>query len=447
MFAFAPSAEASRKVLRDEGHADATTVAELLVNEKLQKQIAGNVVWIDEAGQLGTKQLRRVFDLAQEHNARVILSGDWRQHGSVERGGILRLLETHGGLRPATVKTIRRQDGKYKEAVAAIAEGNIEAGFNQLDQLQWVREIPDQETRDATIAKDFVAALAEPGSEVDKALVIAPTHREAEHLTQAIRVRLVRDGLLEKESQQVLKLTPLHLTEAQRSDAAQFHAGDVIVFHQNAPGHKKGERMTVGDAVPESLLSLAPRFSVYRPATMEVAPGEQIRFTAGGTTVDGKHRINNGATARVKGFTPEGALILTNGWQIARDFGHVSHGYVQTSHSSQGRTVKRVFIAESAESFRAASREQFYVSVSRGRQEMRLYTDNKLALRQAIQESSQKMTASEFVHGLSPLAERRRRHAIQNRKGVQKRGRQSHSVDQKKNVELNPRKERVYGKL
>lgn len=37
VFTFAPSAEASRKVLRDEGFASATTVAELLINDKLQQ--------------------------------------------------------------------------------------------------------------------------------------------------------------------------------------------------------------------------------------------------------------------------------------------------------------------------------------------------------------------------------------------------------------------------
>ena len=46
-------------------------------------------VWIDEAGPLDTKQLREVFGLAEKLDARVILSGDRRQHGSVERGAAL----------------------------------------------------------------------------------------------------------------------------------------------------------------------------------------------------------------------------------------------------------------------------------------------------------------------------------------------------------------------
>ena len=58
VFTFAPSAEASRKVLREEGFETATTVAELLVNEKLQAATKDHVIWIDEASLLGSRQLR-----------------------------------------------------------------------------------------------------------------------------------------------------------------------------------------------------------------------------------------------------------------------------------------------------------------------------------------------------------------------------------------------------
>ena len=58
--------------------------------------------------------------------------------------------------------------------------------------------------------------------------------------------------------------------------------------------------------------------------------------------------------------------------------------------------MQDVFISESAESFAAASREQLYVSASRGKQSARLYTDSKSDLRAAIQTSKANMTASEL---------------------------------------------------
>jgi conjugative relaxase-like TrwC/TraI family protein len=82
----APSADASRGVLRKEGFSNADTVARFLVDREMQQTARGQVLWIDEAGLLGTKTLRQVFAAAEQNDCRVILSGDPRQHGSVAGG-------------------------------------------------------------------------------------------------------------------------------------------------------------------------------------------------------------------------------------------------------------------------------------------------------------------------------------------------------------------------
>ena len=52
----------------------------------------------------------------------------------------------------------------------------------------------------------------------------------------------------------------------------------MIVFHQNAKGFTKGDRLTVADpaAVP---IELADRFSLYRPEAIAPAKHDRIRFT------------------------------------------------------------------------------------------------------------------------------------------------------------------------
>ncbi len=64
VFPFAPSADASRGTLRSDGFNDAETVATLLTNDKLQQQIAGQVIWVDEAGRLSVKAMTEIFALA-----------------------------------------------------------------------------------------------------------------------------------------------------------------------------------------------------------------------------------------------------------------------------------------------------------------------------------------------------------------------------------------------
>jgi len=71
--------------------------------------------------------------------------------------------------------------------------------------------------------------------------------------------------------------------------------------------------------------------------------GDRVRITAGGKTKDGNHRLSNGSLMTVAGFTKRGDIIVDHGWVIDRHFGHLSHGYVVTSHASQGVTVDKVF--------------------------------------------------------------------------------------------------------
>jgi ATP-dependent exoDNAse (exonuclease V) alpha subunit len=144
----------------------------------------------------------------------------------------------------------------------------------------------------------------------------------------------------------------------------------------------------------------AASFQAFRSRTLSFAAGDRVRITRNGQTADaGKHRLNNGALYRIKRFDERGNIVLENGWTIGRDYGHLDHGYVVTSHASQGRTVEEVFVGQSSDSFPASSREQFYVSVSRAKKKVTIYTDDKEALREAVSQSDERLSATEFVNG------------------------------------------------
>jgi len=78
---------------------------------------------------------------------------------------------------------------------------------------------------------------------------------------------------------------------------------------------------------------------------------------------------------------------------------------VVTSHASQGKSVERVLIGQSSQSFPASSREQFYVSVSRGTDQVTVYTDDKEALLEAVSHSDNRLAATELLAD-RPLRER-----------------------------------------
>ena len=390
VFAFAPSADASRVTLRQDGFQDADTVARLLIDEKLQEQIKGQVILIDEAGLLGTVTTSKVFDLAEKLDARVICSGDRRQHGSVERGAALRLLEEEAGLVPAEIREIQRQKGDYKHAVECLSDGRTEEGFNALDRLGWVREVPDEE-RHLVLAREYTDAI-ENGK---TALVVSPTIYEGERISATIRGRLQDLGHVSREEQQVSILSKVDMTEAEKADATSYLPEYVIEYHQNAKGHRKGERLVVGEATPS--LDQSSRFQAFIPRQMALARGDLIRVTQNGKTADGKHTLNNKSQYRVSGFDDRGNILLENGWKIAHDFSHITYGYVLTSFASQGKTVDRVFVGQSAASFAASSREQFYVSASRAREQVTVYTDDKESLLSAVNRSDERLTATELT--------------------------------------------------
>ncbi len=82
---------------------------------------------------------------------------------------------------------------------------------------------------------------------------------------------------------------------------------------------------------------------------------------------------------------------------IAREFGHLAHGYVVTSQASEGKTVDKVFIGQSNQSFPATNQRSFYVPVTRGREQAVIFTDNKADLLQAVQRPDTPLSATELA--------------------------------------------------
>ncbi len=417
------------EVLRKDGFR-AETVASFLMSEEMQKAARGGRVVVDEVSMLGHHDAVRLFEAARAGDLRLDLVGDSRQHGSVARGALMRVLQQYGGLTPFRLATIKRQEsGGYKHAVQLFSEGKSLDGFNQLDGLGWVKQMTEGE-REHAIASDYVEALRD-GKDWDQVLVISPTHAEGQRITDAIRRALKEDGRLGTEEREFTRLVAANLTEAERSDPTSYRSGqvDVIQFHQNAKGHRTGDRIRVSDRDASSLpLDQAGKFQAYRAEVLRLAAGDVLRLTAGGKTADGKHRLNNGAAYRVAGFTPEGDIRLDNGWVVGRDFGHFRHGLVETSFGSQGRTVDRVIIGQSSQSSPASNMEQIYVSASRARQMLRLYTDDKDELREAIARSSQKVAASDLIAGKKPTQRKRLNRLRLQRQAILERTRQAYAA-------------------
>ena len=77
-------------------------------------------------------------------------------------------------------------------------------------------------------------------------------------------------------------------------------------------------------------------------------------------------------------------------------FNAFTHGYAVTSHSSQSKTVDEVLLVASSRSFGAVNREQFYVSISRGRERVHVFTDDADLLARRVTDPHERKAAVEL---------------------------------------------------
>ena len=381
------------EVLQKDGF-EANTLARFLVDPAMQASAAGGRVVLDEASMLGHKDAVRLFALVERLDLKLVAVGDPWQHGSVPRGSFLALMGRHAGLEPFRLSEIlRQQDAEYRAAVGLLSEGRTVEGFDAIEAMGGIREIGDATERERRIAAEYRQAL-EKGESV---LVVSPTHAESLRITEAIRAELRDAGRLKGRDREFVRLVAVSdVSEAERGQETTYRdrAGQVLVFHQNAKGGiTKGDRLTIDDSamVP---VSEASKFQIYRPERVALAAGDRIRFTGSVPLLgDEGKRLTNGMVRTVAGFDRSGNIKLAEGGTVAKDAGHFRHAVVETSFGSQGQTVDRVILGMAASSDAAMSQEQLYVSASRGKRSVSIYTDDKAAIREAVQRSSQKLVA------------------------------------------------------
>ena len=405
---FAPSSAAAHGVLKSEGFGDSETVQQLLVNPKLQEEIQGKALIIDEAGLLGTKDFKKLFEIAEQQNARVICLGDSAQHHSVQRGSGFRLCCESGFVTIKETRSIYRQrNAQYKKAVTALSLGDAEEALTILDEMEAIKEVSGFEERLEMAAQEYVQSLDEYDGSV---LAVSPTHLEGRLLTDTIRSQMREQGLLEKEETAITVHRARNLTEAEQKLVQFYRVGDVVRFHQNTKGgftksdiakvvEKKRGGVFVQKIGEEEIrrldLSSASHFSVFNENSISVSVGDRVRLTRNAKLKSGR-RLFNGNIHTITEISKDGFVTLDEKHRVNSDIGMLDFGFVSSSHASQGKTTNKVIICQSSLSFEASSLEQFYVSVSRGRDAVTIFTDSKSDLLGAVSDPSNRMLAIEL---------------------------------------------------
>ena len=396
--------------LRRDGLA-AETVARTVAQNVLPR---GAVVIVDEAGQLGGRELREVIRLAKAHGARMLLSGDTRQHGAVTASDALVAIEKHSGLSPIKIRQIRRQDparGRtrqeraeiraYRAAVKKAASGRALDSFERLDALGWIRELSPDALHDAVVT-EYLAARQRK----ENVLVVAQTRDEVRRVNDSIRRGLILSGAL-GESRKVVALESLDWTEAQKRDARFYQPGQQVQFLRRYGRFRAGDCCEVAAANEEGLVLLkegrrsafsfkySDRVVVTRPVDLDLASGDRIQIKFNGRSVEGR-RINNGELATVVRVEPDARLVVEDDKggrkTLAPTQRLFTRGYAVTSYASQGKTVDTVLLADAANRA-ATNQKQWYVTISRGRRRALIFTPDRDSLRANLQNAGERELA------------------------------------------------------
>lgn len=268
-----------------------------------------DVLVIDEAGMIGTKQLERMLAAADKAHAKVVLVGDPEQLQAIEAGAAFRGVIGQAGLVELT--QVRRQKETWaREATEALANGRTLEALKTYDsQGALIASATREQAREQLLklwSRDRVADPAE------SRLILAYTRDDVRELNAQAREMLKGEGSL--RGGETIETT---------RGAREFAAGDRIMFLRNEKGLgvKNGTLGTV----------------------------ERIGSGALQVRLDGKD---------------ETRLIVET-----KDYQDLDYGYASTIHKSQGATVDRSYVLAS----QYFDRHTSYVALSRHREAATLF--------------------------------------------------------------------------
>ncbi|MDO8451104.1 MAG: MobF family relaxase [Rhodoferax sp.] len=393
----APSAAAAREL--EGAGITAQTVAAFLARNGGCLNI-NTLVVLDEAGMVSTRDMHSVLTVVENAGARIVLVGDTQQLKAVEAGRPFAQLQA-AGMTVARMSDIQRQtNAVLRQAVQHAATGAVRDSLALLAPK--IAEVAHSGDRHAQIARHYAALQPEQQSDT---LIVAGTNSARASINDMVRQQLGLAG----NGMMVTILERQDLTQAQLKSSLSYSAGDIVQVqrHYDSIGLRRGDLARVVTAEPGCITmqredgaqvtwrpTAMPHVAVFQEAVRELAVGDRVRFTAN----DYGHQVINGDTGIVKAVDSDGGRVhieKADGSLVALDSNaplHLDHGYCTTVHAAQGQTCERVLVDADIKSA-MASESLYYVAISRARNEVAIYTDDRELLPEAMTRKDEKLAA------------------------------------------------------
>lgn len=415
--------------LRQDGIA-ANTVASFLTAKDprriMDKMGPQTVVVIDEAGVVPVRQMDKLLGRITATGARVVLLGDTAQTKAVEAGRAFALMQEHG-MKTVTMGDIQRQKSeRLRRAVELAAGGQASQSLPLVDRIACVKDSFKEDehgnkTRDSSARYEAIATeyTTLPQDDQAKTLIVTGTNDSRKAINALVHAKRGLAG----RGQQYRLLTRHDTTRAERACAKYYTVGDIVQperdyknglkrgqLYQVVERDRRFDRISVvpmGDAaLAQQPIEIIPKMmgklSVYHQHEAELSVGDWVRVTRNNAAAD----LVNGQRAEVVAIDPDAITLDVGGRLVELTTDkplHLDHAYATTAHGAQGLTCDRVFY--NAESYsRTTAQDTYYVSISRERHEVVVFTDDATALPKAVDRVPYKGLAHDLVgpdHALS----------------------------------------------
>jgi hypothetical protein len=289
----------------------------------------------------------------------------------------------------------------YRDAIQELRR-DPERGFGKLEEIGAVREVPwPERAQEVQRAYSEAQAQANGKGQTRSVLVVAATHEEIGHITEAIRAERTRTGEL-GQSTSNQHHGPLNWTTAEKSDVRNYAEGQVLEFHRAIKGVARHESLEVIGVENSKVVARnahgeerqftakqAKCFEVHERRPIEIAPNDKLLLMA--NRREPGFRATNGELVTVSRIDEHGCIHLQDGRSLPENYKQFTYGYAVTAHRSQGKSVDAVVI--SADGMR---KELFYVAASRGRESITVVTSDRDLLREPAAHSVARQSASEL---------------------------------------------------
>jgi ATP-dependent exoDNAse (exonuclease V) alpha subunit len=396
------------EALRAKGLIKASTVDAFLTQKG--NNTRRQLLVVDEASLLGSKKFHELLKRTKSSDA-VLLVGDAKQRASIDAGAIFGKVQEKKLAKVVRMQeNIRQKDPLLQKAVRELADKNVDEALSIFDKCGRFREIPDSKERFEAVVEKYLDL-----SERNDTLVVTESNEERRQLNQLIREKLKVSGHLSKNGRDVYTTHPKNIALGERNMSFSYEKGDRFFLSRPVGDFGKGSygeilsldhdnntataTITFQRRVKKVTVDLSKQghyLSTYTAQKQEFAKGDKVIFLKS----DKKVGVENGRMGRVLDCKEDGALsVLTNGDKAidikTRDYAYLDHGYAVTNFKSQSQEAHAVIYQ--ADTRRGVSYNSLYVSASRAREDMHIYTNDKGQFAQQAQVEQQKTSTLDYV--------------------------------------------------